>query len=129
MRPLALAVAFTALTALAALTGAPARAQDAVEIKPAAPKAGDRVKVTIDEKAQTKTLITIKGMEQKKDEMRVKSIVYVEEVLEVKAGDRRPSKAKRTYEKAAAGPDGQAQALALEGKTVTIEKKGVSPCT
>jgi len=109
---------------LIGLFGLTARAQDAVPIKIAHPKAGDRAKITIDETMTSKSVYTVQGMAQKKDEVTTKSFIYIDEVLENPKNTKRASKLKRTYEKAAIGKDGKAQALSVEGKTVLIEKMG-----
>ena len=101
-----------------------AAGQDAVEIKIAYPKTGERVKVTVEEKATTKMVATAMGLEQKKDETKTKSFVYTDEVLDNPGAAKRPAKVKRTYEKAVTGSDGKTATLPLEGKTVLIEKKG-----
>jgi hypothetical protein len=108
---------------IAGLLVATAAGQEAVEIKIAYPKAGERVKVTAEEKNETKTVATIKGTEQAKTEVKTKSLVYVDEVIET-AGAKRPTKLKRTYEKAVVGSDGKNATLPVEGKTVLIEKTG-----
>ncbi len=115
---------FGMAAALAALLGASAAGQDAVEIKIAYPKTGDRVKVTVEEKGETKIVATVMGMEQVKNEVKTKSLVYTDEVIENPANAKRPTKVKRSYEKAVTGGDGKAASLPLEGKTVLIEKKG-----
>jgi len=109
---------------IAGLLVASAAGQEAVEIKVAYPKAGERVKVTAEEKNETKTVFTVKGMEQAKNEVKTKSLVYVDEVIEVAGGAKKPTKLKRTYEKAVVGSDGKNTTLSVEGKTVLIEKKG-----
>src|SRR5689334_7951316 len=109
---------------IAGLLVASAAGQDAIELKRALPKVGERVKVTVEEKNETKTTVNIKGMEQAKNEVKTKSLVYVDEVLEVADGAKKPSKLKRTYEKAVTGSDGTNTTLSLEGKTVVVEKKG-----
>jgi hypothetical protein len=109
---------------IAGLLVASAAGQDAIEIKVAHPKAGERVKVTVEEKSETKSVVNVKGMEQAKNEVKTKSLVYVDEVIEVAAGAKKPTKLKRTYEKAVAGTDGKKTTLSVEGKTVLVEKKG-----
>jgi hypothetical protein len=118
MKSFGIAGLLTAAFALSAV------GQDAVEIKIAYPKTGDRVKVTVEEKAETKIVATAMGQEQKKNEVKTKSLVYVDEAVENPANAKRPTKVNRTYEKAATGADGKSTALPLEGKTVVIEKKG-----
>lgn len=84
-----------------ALLCAAAQAQDAVTIKFADPKAGDRVKVEEEEAAVSTTTVTIGGKDQMKEEKGGKKVTFVEEV--VTAGDgpgKRPTKLTRTYERA-----------------------------
>src|SRR5262245_2677591 len=97
---------------------------DAVDIKIAYPKTGQRVKVTVEEKAATKTSFTIGGNTQSKDEVKTKSLVYIDDVIENPKNEKRPGKLKRTYEKAVVGVDGKSNSLPVEGKTVVIEKSG-----
>ncbi len=97
-------------------------AQEAVTIKVARPKAGDRIKVAAEEKTVTKSAIVIMGMEQSKDVQTTKSFAYTDDVIEIPADARRPTKLKRTYEKAQIGTDGNSKTLSIEGKTVLIEK-------
>jgi hypothetical protein len=104
--------------------GVTALAQDAVEIKIAKPKAGERVKQTREETSDSKFTITVGGNEMAKNEKKSKSLVYVEEVEAVEAGGDRATKLKRTYEKAQLTSDGNTDKLDIEGKTVLIEKKG-----
>ena len=111
----------SALLVLATLT---AGAQEAVTIKIAHPKAGERARITVEEKVTTKTVFTAQGMPQAKEEVSTKSLVYIDDVLENPQATKRPSKLKRTYEKAVVGKDGQTKALSVQGKTVLIEKKG-----
>lgn len=87
--------------ATVALLCAVAQAQDAVTIKFAEPKAGDRVKVEEEEEGVSKTTVDIGGKEQVKEEKGGKKVTFVEEV--VTAGDgpgKRPTKLTRTYERA-----------------------------
>lgn len=99
-------------------------AQDAVEIKITKPKVGERVKQTREETYDSQFKITIGGEEKQKNEKATKSVVYIEEVLAVEDGSDRPTKAKRTYEKAKTSDDDKETTLDIEGKTVLIEKKG-----
>ncbi len=115
---------FSIAGVIAALLAASAAGQDAVEIKIGYPKAGDRAKVTIEEKNETKLSLKIQGKEQGKDEVKTKSLVYVDEVIENPAGGKQPTKVKRSYEKAVTGNAGVDTTLGIEGKTVLIEKKG-----
>lgn len=107
-----------------ALFGLSAVAQEAVPIKIAHPRAGERARVTIDEKMTTKSVYTIQGMAQNKDEVTTKSFIYTDEVIENTKNTKRATKLKRTYEKAVLGKDDSTKPLSVEGKTVLIEKKG-----
>jgi hypothetical protein len=109
------------LVALLAITVA---AQDAITITIAPPRPGERAKVTIEEKTTTKSVFTVGGMTQGKDEVKTKSLIYIDETLENPKNTRRPTKLKRTFEKAILVVDGQKLNLPVEGKTVLIEKKG-----
>ena len=108
----------------ALLLAATAAAQEAVQIKIDKPQVGDRVKHSREEKSDTKITITVGGMDQKKDEAKTKTLVYVEEVLAVPEGADRATKLTRTYEKPQITSEGKARKLDVEGKTVLIEKKG-----
>jgi hypothetical protein len=101
-----------------------ASAEDAITFKTAIPKKGDKVKTTIEEKTNSTTSFTVMGTEQKKDEIKTKSLIYIEEVLENTGNSKTANKLKRTYEKAVLGKDGKPTTLSVEGKTVLIEKKG-----
>jgi hypothetical protein len=118
MHRLALALSLFALLALTA------GAQDAITIKIATPKPGDRSKITVEEKTTTKTAFKVGGNEQSKDEVKTRSLVYVDEAIENPTNSRRPTKLKRTYQKALVTKDGQKLNLPVEGKTVLIEKRG-----
>lgn len=99
-----------------------AQDKDAVTIKIASPQAGQRVKVTIDEKTNTKTVFTVAGKEQAKDEVKTKSLIYIDDVIENPKNERKANKLKRTFEKALLSKDGTEKTLPVEGKTVLIEK-------
>jgi hypothetical protein len=109
---------------LLALLALSASAQEAVSIKIASPKPGSRARVTIEDKSTTKSVFTVGGMEQSKDEIKIKSLVYVDEVLENPDNAKRATKLTRTFEKAVLTTDGNPKKLSVEGKTVLIEKKG-----
>ncbi len=110
------------LAAVAAVQGA---AQDAVTIKFADAKAGDKSRVTEEETATTTTTFQVGGKDQKKEEKFSKTFVYVDEVVTAGAGaGKKALKSKRTYEKAEITKDGKAEDAGVVGKTVLIEKKG-----
>jgi hypothetical protein len=112
--------------ALAAVFAVSAAAQDkdAVTIKIAYPQAGQRAKVTVEEKTTTKTVINIQGMLQTQEEVKSKSLVYTDDVIDNPKNEKRAAKLKRTYEKAVIGTGKDTKKLPIEGKTVLIEKKG-----
>lgn len=84
-----------------ALLCAAAQAQDAVTIKFADPKAGDRVKVEEEEEGVAKTTVSLGGKDQVKEEKGGKKVTFVEEVVTAGAGPgKRPTKLTRTYERA-----------------------------
>jgi hypothetical protein len=109
------------LLALLALTAA---AQDAVTITIAYPKPGQRSRVIIEDKTTSKTIFTLGGKDQTKDEVKMKSLVYIDEIIENPKNAKRATKLTRTYDKAVQTIDGNAKKLSVEGKTVLIEKKG-----
>jgi hypothetical protein len=109
---------------LLALFAAAAAAEDPVAIKVAYPQAGQRAKVTVEGKTVTKSVFTVQGNAQTKEDVKTKSLVYTDEVIENPKNEKRATKLKRTYEKAAVGKGGDAKTLPVEGKTVLIEKKG-----
>jgi hypothetical protein len=102
--------------------------QEAVEIKFARPKVGERVKVTVEE--QTERKVTGKPIGPKDPNgTTITSFVYVDEPLEVARDAAKPTKLNRTYEKAtivqkpASRAEDSRTTLPVEGKTVLIEKK------
>lgn len=101
-----------------------AAAEEAVAIKIAYPKEGQRAKVTVEDKTTTKSAFTIKGNLQSKEDVKTKSLVYIDVVIENAKNAKRTTKLKRTYEKAVIGTDGKLKSIPIEGKTVLIEKKG-----
>ena len=54
----------------------------------------------------------------------MKSLVYIDEIIENPKNAKRATKLNRTYEKAVQTIDGNGKKLSVEGKTVLIEKKG-----
>lgn len=109
---------------LSALLAFSAAAQDAVTIKLAFPKEGQRAKISVEEKSTTKSVFTVGGMPMSKEEVKTKSLKYIDEIIENPKNSRRATKLKRTYEKAVVGIDGESKTLPIEGKTVLIEKTG-----
>ena len=114
---------------LVALAGgvfaAGAAGQDAVTYKKFAEKAGDRIRVTKTEAAATDTAVTVMGRNQKKSEKKVKTVVYVDEVVTPGPAGGKTVKRKRAYETATEAKDGgPAAKLPLAGRTVVIEKVG-----
>lgn len=111
--------------AMIALAAAAAAAQDgdAVAIKVAYPRAGQRAKVTVEDRTSTKYDFTVMGKAQGKEEIKTKSLVYIDEIIENPKNEKKATKLKRTYEKAVLGRDGNSGKLPIEGKTIAIEKK------
>jgi hypothetical protein len=99
-------------------------AQEAVTIKLARPKAGDRVRVTRTEKTKTVTTVAAGGKEQKKDEVVAKSVVYVDEIITPGENDKKPVKLKRTYEKYEVSKSGKEESGPPLDKAILIEKTG-----
>jgi hypothetical protein len=91
---------------------------------------GDSSRVELSETQAFKIVTTIaKEKEPKIDQsQRNKQVFYTETVLEQPEGAPRPTRIKRSYEKAidkmTLGPDKKEVAQAYSGKTVLIEKKG-----
>ena len=97
--------------------------KDAITLKIAFPKAGQRARVTVEDKTTTKTEFTVGGMAQSKEEVRTKSLEYVDEVIENPNMERKATKLNRFYKKAVVGKDGNSMNLPIEGKMVLIEKR------
>jgi hypothetical protein len=112
------------LCATVLLAPATPAADEAVELKDYRPKVGDRVRVTDEDRTTTRSIVTTDDKTDSKVEKRTKTVVYVSETLAVKAGDKKPTKLKRTYEKAEESKDGEVTKLPLDGKAVIVEKKG-----
>jgi hypothetical protein len=115
---------FTIIGVMVALLALCAIGQEAITLKSAIPPVGQRVKMTVEGKNTTKTTFIIMGNVQNKKEVKTKSLIYVDEVLENPSNSSTPAKMKRTYEKAVIGKDGNTTKLPIEAKTVLIEKKG-----
>lgn len=116
---------FGLVAVAAGVFAAAAAGQEVVTYKRYAEKAGDRVKTTRTETSTTDTVIDLKGTEQKKNEQKVKTTVYVSEVVTPGKDGGRALKLNRTYETATEAKDGgPAAKLPLDGKTVVIEKSG-----
>jgi hypothetical protein len=107
-----------------AVLAATAAGQEAVTFKEHTAKVGERTRVTEDVTNTTTTTFAAGGKQVKKVEAKGRSTVYVNEVLEMPASGRRPTKVRRTYEKAVDIADGKPTRRATEGKTVLIEKAG-----
>ena len=108
-----------------ALCAAQGAAQDAVTLKFADPKAGDRIKVTEDETATVTTTAVVQGKAQTKVDKSTKTLVYVEECLTPPAAaGKKPLKATRTFEKIDGTKDGKPLDAAAVGKPILIEKAG-----
>jgi hypothetical protein len=98
--------------------------QEAVEVKFDKPRVGERLRVTVSEMRTTKRVVTGKGKDQNTTDTVEKELVYGDEILAVMEGAYKPTKLKRTFEKAVVTVNGKKIALPLEDNTVLIEKKG-----
>ncbi|HYH67123.1 MAG TPA: hypothetical protein VD866_20675 [Urbifossiella sp.] len=109
--------------ALVVLVGG-AAGQEAVTFKDYAYKVGDKTRTTKTEDGTTVTTVVAPGKEQKKNETKKKTLVYVTEVIEVGPDATKPAVRRRTYETAVEETDGVETKLPLHGRTVTIERRG-----
>jgi hypothetical protein len=74
---------------------------------------------------QKATLTDKDGNEHKgKETTKTTTYVYRQTILKKAAGERRPTRLKRAYQKARVTEDGRSRTLPYEGKTVLIEKSG-----
>jgi hypothetical protein len=115
------------LTAVAGLfAAAPAGAQEKYAIKIKESGQGDSFVYSIAEsgKSTTKAVDANGGVLKDSAESKGKTYVYAVTILEQKAGDKRATALRRSYEKASTTRDDQPKVSDLEGKTVLIEKKG-----
>lgn len=110
-------------TALVGLLVLSANGQDAVTIKVAKLVTGDRVKVTKNEKMNSKVEFTAGGKSDSKDDVETKTIVYTDVVLTANDGVGRPLKLKRTYEKYEITKGGKASDGPPINAAILIEKK------
>jgi len=101
-----------------------AAGQEAVTFKSYPYSVGDKTRTVSTDDSATDTTVVAAGKEQKKNEKKKKTLVYVTEVVEVGPDATKPAKRRRTYEKAVEVRDGVETKLALDGKTVTIERSG-----
>jgi len=87
-------------------------------------KKGD--KTANDKTEESKNLIAVNfmGMDNKQDEVGGRKESYTEEILAVKAGERKAIKLTRTYTTAEKTAKGETAKRVYAGKTVLIEKKG-----
>jgi hypothetical protein len=117
----------TRTTALACALLVPAllTAQEKFDVKLKKRDKGEAVIVAYEEK--TTNAFTVTGPDgkaiEKKNQQAVESAKYREDILEKEAG-KKPTKLKRTYEKASVTIDGKAEEFEHVGKIVTIERKG-----
>ena len=96
--------------------------QEAVTLKITKPKAGDRIRVTKTEKMKSSVTFGAGGKSFSKDDDVTKTIVYVDEV--VTAGEPRPAKLKRTYEKYDVTGGNKNEPTPPLNTAITIEKTG-----
>jgi len=92
-----------------------------IKLRKAGP--GDTVKETKTESGKTKVVISIMGKDETKDEDTLTKLAFTDEVIEKAAGAAKPTKVKRTYDKAEMTKSGAKVDLGLDGKIVLIEKK------
>jgi hypothetical protein len=104
---------FAFVGAVLAVLATTAAGYEAVEIKFDTPKVGERVKVTVEEKGEGKTTFTAQGNSQSKTDKKGKTFVYIDETLAVAPGGHKPTKLKRTYEKAITSADGKSTTLSV----------------
>jgi hypothetical protein len=109
-----------ALVGIAALS---APGQEPVTIKVGKLVAGDRVKVTKNEKMTSKIAFTAGGKTEGKDDVEAKSIVYTDVVITANDGVGKPLKLKRTYEKYEVTKGGRAADGPPLNAAILIEKK------
>lgn len=109
-----------ALVGLAALS---APGQEPVTIKIGKLVAGDRVKVTKNEKMASKIAFTAGGKTEGKDDVETKSIVYTDVIITANDGVGKPLKLKRTYEKYEVTKGGRATDGPPLNAGILIEKK------
>jgi hypothetical protein len=99
------------------------------EIKIRKESKGDKALIVKEDNGTVNSTIKDLGgkflMEEKKNEKNGSSYKYVEEILE-KEGTARATRVRRTYQKAEKTENGMTRTLALQGKTILIEKKGPS---
>ncbi|MCI0703220.1 MAG: hypothetical protein L0241_19245 [Planctomycetia bacterium] len=107
----------------AVVLGFSAVAQDAVEIKIAHPKAGDRLKVTKTEKSTMVMTVEFGGKTDKKTEPESSSVVFVDEIITAGEKGGKPLKLKRTYEKYESEKSGKKTAAPPLKTAILIEKK------
>jgi hypothetical protein len=86
-------------------------------------RVGDRVRVVDEEHTLLRFLVVHNNQREEKQEKREKITIFVSETLGVQAGERRPTKIKRVYERAEETKNGTTEKLPLHGLTVLIEKK------
>ena len=111
--------------AVSLLGGAPAFAADETyTIKLYKSKKGDKSENEKTDEAKNKIAISIMGMNNKQDTDTGKKEIFVEEILEKKDGDKRPTKLTRTYSASEKTEKGETTKAPYAGETVLIEKKG-----
>ncbi|MCI0703219.1 MAG: hypothetical protein L0241_19240 [Planctomycetia bacterium] len=87
-------------------------------------KVGDRTRITDQDQSIMRSVIIRDETREEKIEKKSKIVMYVSETLAIKEGETKPTRFKRTYEKAEETVDGETTKLPLDGKTVVIEKIG-----
>jgi len=102
------------------------RAADDEKYSIVIPKDKKGSKTSSDLTEDSKNLITVNvmGQENKQDQVGGRKESYVEEILEVKEGQRKATKLTRTYSTAEKSAKGETSKRAYAGKTVLIEQRG-----
>lgn len=110
--------------AVVALLCSEGRTQEAIPIKFAEPKAGDRLKIEVEEESTFKMTVGSGGSAKVREQKSAKKVAFVEEVLV--AGDspgKRPKKLTRVYERAEFVTGDKTQHGAPLKAEILIEKK------
>ncbi|MCE9560657.1 MAG: hypothetical protein K8U57_01255 [Planctomycetes bacterium] len=97
--------------------------QEAVTIKVGKPAASDRVKVTKNEKMNSKVNFSVAGKAETKEDTESKVIVYTDEIITATEGAGKPVKLKRTYEKYEVTKGGKDLGGPPLNTVILIEKK------
>ena len=88
------------------------------------PKKGDKIEFEKTEESKNKVAISLAGMNNNQEILAGKKEAYIEEILEKKIGDQKPTRLTRTYSTSEKIEGKKSAKSVLAGKTVLIEKKG-----